>query len=211
MFKVISSQKEKVHVVCTGAQTNLALLLTVYPEVKENIAEIVFMGGAIGQGNTSPGAEFNIECDAEACKIVLESGLNITMVPLEVTHTVCVTNDILSRLEKMGSKFGTFIKDLLLFFKDSYLENFGFSSPPLHDPCAIAFLIKPEIFETKFCRVDVDTGSFSYGRTNCDIFGLTKSSKNVHVATKIDVEEFWNLMFEAFESANKVSILNKDL
>lgn len=208
---MISLQKEKVTICITGAQTNVALLFTVFPEVKENIDKICFMGGAIGAGNTSPGAEFNIECDAEACKIILESGLNIVMIPLEVTHTVLVTKDILNRLEKMESKFGTFIKELLLFFKDSYSQFFGFDDPPLHDPCAIAYLIKPEIFETKFCRVDVDTGVYSYGRTNCDIYGLTKSTKNVHVATKVKVDEFWNLMFEALESANKVSILNKDL
>jgi len=166
------------------------------------------MGGAVGMGNTSPSSEFNIECDAEACKIVLESGLSITMIPLEVTHTALVNNDVLDRLKKMDSKFSTFIKDLLLFFKDSYLKNFGFNDPPLHDPCAVAYLIKPELFETKLCRVDVDTGNSSYGRTNCDIYNLTKLEKNAKVALKMDVKGFWNLIFEAFESANRVSILN---
>jgi inosine-uridine nucleoside N-ribohydrolase len=210
MHKVISSQKRKVTIVGTAALTNIALLLTVYPELIEtHIEHICIMGGAIGQGNTSCSAEFNIECDAEAAKIVFESGCRMTMIPLEVTHTALVTQEIVDRLQKMKSPFGNFLAELLLFFKESYSSNFGFPDPPLHDPCAIAYLINPKLFETRLCRVDVDLGPYSYGRTNVDVFNLKKGVKNVTVGLKMNVKEFWNLMFLAFEDANKVSILNK--
>lgn len=135
--------------------------------------------------------------------------MKIVMVPLEVTHTVLVNQAIIKRLEKLDSKFGKFIIELLLFFMESYSSNFGFPDPPLHDPCAIAYVISPELFETKFCHVEVDCGPTSYGRTNVDLFGLSKHKKNVHVALKIQVEQFWNLMFEAFQSANEISPLNQ--
>eukprot|EP01080_Neovahlkampfia_damariscottae_P008394 gene8394-219_t len=209
MYKVISKQKQKVHIVATAQLTNIALLLSIYPEVKSNIDTIVFMGGAIGMGNTSPGAEFNIECDPEAAKIVMESGLNIVMVPIEVTHHVLVTKKILKRLQDMNSKFSNFVKELLLFFQDSYLKTFNFGDPPLHDPCAVAYVVNPDLFETQFMRVDVDTFPTSYGRTNCDLYSFSKLPKNVTVALKIDVEKFWNLMFDSFEKTNAISILNK--
>ena len=131
------------------------------------------------------------------------------MVPIEVTHTVLVSNQILKRLENMNSKFSNFLKELLLFFQDSYLKTFKFSDPPLHDPCAIAYVIDSTLFETQLMRVDVDTFPSSYGRTNCDLYSFSKLKKNVNVALKIDVEKFWNLMFESFEKANSISILNK--
>jgi inosine-uridine nucleoside N-ribohydrolase len=210
MFNVINSQKEKVHIVCTAAMTNVALLLTLYPEVKPKIAQIVFMGGAIGPGNTSPAAEFNIECDPEAAKIVLDSGLPIVMVPLEVTHTCLVTPEVINRIKDLNSNFSRFMIELLYFFKDSYFTVFNFTNPPLHDPCAIAYVIDPEMFKSELMRVDVETSSkYCDGRTVCDIYKMSKLRKNVTVTTSMNVNKFWDMMIEAIIEANKVSILNK--
>ncbi|KAJ1487697.1 Inosine/uridine-preferring nucleoside hydrolase domain-containing protein [Baffinella frigidus] len=102
MWKEISAvharSGTKTHVVATGTLTNVALLLKLYPEVKQRIVSITLMGGAIGSGNRGPCAEFNIQNDPEAAKIVCDSGIKVVMVPLEVTHTALVTSAVLSEI-----------------------------------------------------------------------------------------------------------------
>ena len=175
MFQKISSifrhAGVRVKLVCTGALTNAALLLTIYPEVL-SMVDIVLMGGCYGLGNTGPVAEFNIQIDPEAASIVFGSGAHLTMVPLEVTHTAKATEEIFSSILKKGdSPFRTSILDLLLFFKDTYKEYFDFDDPPLHDPCAVAYVIAPAMFEVEFIRVDIETGStLCAGQTVCDRF-----------------------------------------
>ena len=123
---------------CTGALTNAALLLSVYPELAD-VLRVVLMGGAMGAGNTGAVAEFNIQLDPEAASIVFNSGADVTMVPLEVTHTALVTPEVLARIRGDGaSRFRRVVGELLTFFAASYERVFGFTSPPLHDPCAVA-------------------------------------------------------------------------
>ena len=151
--------------VATGALTNVALLFSVYPELAGAV-EVVLMGGALGKGNTGPVAEFNIQCDPEAARIVFESGANLTMVPLEATHTALVTPEVRERLlgnpaasGRAPSRFRRLVDELMRFFADTYKEVFDFEDPPLHDPCAVAYAVAPEMFETKDLRVDVECGS----------------------------------------------------
>lgn len=212
MFDAFSSLPlgRKGVLICTGCMTNVALLLTVYPEVRDFIDRVCIMGGAIGLGNTSPAAEFNIQIDPEAAKIVFDFGIPVTMVPLECTHTALVTNRVLMRLDALNSHFGKLLRDLLLFFKESYEKTFGFSDPPLHDPCAVAWLIAPHIFKARLMRVDVETQSeLTAGRTVCDVYAMSGKKKNVLVCESMDVESFWDLMLEAVERANAVSCLNR--
>ncbi len=76
--------------------------------------------------------------------------------------------------------------------------------PPLHDPCAVAFVINPELFEYRLMRVDVECASpLSYGQTVCDVFSMSKKPKNVHVCTKMNVEKFWELMLDAVKAADQ--------
>ncbi|GIM04538.1 hypothetical protein Vretimale_9082 [Volvox reticuliferus] len=146
----------KVRLVCTGALTNTALLLTVYPEVVDWL-EVAIMGGCMGVGNTGPVMEFNIQTDPEAAKIVFESGVPLTMVPLEVTHTVLANPQILAAIGGGRgsaapanaaaaaaaaplplvvacpiSPFRNTIQQLLLFFAETYKQVFHFEHPPLH-------------------------------------------------------------------------------
>jgi len=205
MFGVISSYHSNVTIIATGCLTNVALLLTIYPEIKSKIHQIVIMGGAIGMGNMTPDAEFNILQDPEAAKIVFEAGIDFIMIPLEVTHTALVTYDVESRIREMNSPFSTLLVDLLHFFTQTYRDVFGFEYPPLHDPVAVAFVIDSSIFTTKKLRVDIDISS---GRTSVDMFGMSSLPKNVTVALKVDVERFWNILIEALQKANRVSKLN---
>jgi len=209
MFDVISQNPKQVTVIATGCLTNIAILLTLFPEVKTNIERIVIMGGAIGMGNMTPDAEFNILQDPEAAKIIFEAGMDLTMVPLEVTHTALVTPEVQIRIEKMKTKFSTLLIDLLNFFSTTYRDVFGFEYPPLHDPVAVFYCIQPTMFKTKLMRVDIEVSSLlTSGRTVCDIYNMKKMEPNVNVALGVEITKFWDTLIEALESANKVSKLN---
>jgi len=206
MCEKILASPEQVKVIATGNLTNIAILLKAFPEVKANISAIVFMGGAINFGNASPSAEANIFNDPDAADIVCRSGLEIVMVPLDVTHTVLVTPEIIKKIDGMKSQFANLCIGILQFFADAYRDVYGFDSPPLHDPCAVAYCIAPELFEVKFCNTRIERVSDSTrGRTVCDMYGVTNLPKNVHVTTKIDVPKFWEMMLAALEVANSRS------
>eukprot|EP00775_Hariotina_reticulata_P008905 gene8905-9082_t len=140
--------EQKVQLICTGALTNAALLLLLYPEVQDMI-EVTIMGGALGVGNTGPVQEFNIQVDPEAAKIVFESGVPLTMVPLETTHTALATSAVLSRMfHGASTPFKQLVEMLLTYFATTYRDVFNFhEGAPLHDPCAVAAVFAPDIFE----------------------------------------------------------------
>jgi inosine-uridine nucleoside N-ribohydrolase len=180
--------------VATGPLTNVALLLRMRPDVVRSkaLTHIVLMGGAIGLGNTSPAAEFNIECDPEAAAIVFgaaTAGVRVTVVPLEVTHTAIVTEDRVSRLFSCREGRGSppegyvwadsscdapaMVTSLLKFFEDTYRRVFGFDlGPPVHDPCAVLCAYRPDEFELKRCRVVVETSGVCAGRTVVDLLNV---------------------------------------
>jgi inosine-uridine nucleoside N-ribohydrolase len=195
-------RNQKINFVATGSLTNLAMLLLLFPDFSSMI-EITLMGGALGIGNTHPVAEFNIENDPEAAKIVFESGVPLTMVPLEVTHTVLVRPEV---EEKIGSHspFRKQILDLLSFFKESYQKVFYFQFPPLHDPVAVFYLIDPSCFESRLMRVDIET-SFTLGRgqTVCDFYNRSPKNPNCNVALKVDEMAFWKTMLRAIDDADR--------
>lgn len=164
----------------------------------------------MGVGNISPAAEFNMLVDPEAAKIVFESGVPLYMVPLEVSHSVLVTPQVIDKINQLNSPFAALMIDLLTFFAKSYKDVFRFEYPPLHDPLAVAYCIDPSIFEMELMRVDIETSSpLCRGRTVCDIFHFSGKPKNVFVGQKVKVEAFWKLLLDALISANKVSCLNK--
>jgi len=209
MFETISNSFKKgtkVSVASTGCLTNLALLLILFPEVKEMIEEIVIMGGCIGVGNINPGAEFNILLDPEAAKIVFDAQLPLVMVPLECTHTVCFTPLIRETVEKTKTPFMETMSELMRFFADTYKNVFGFDYPPVHDPVAVFRLIYPQFFTEEKMRVEIDTtSSLSPGRTVCDIFHMSDEPKNVTVTKAVEVEEFWKVMVACMEKASAAS------
>lgn len=193
--------------VATGALTNVALLLALYPEVRACLRDIVIMGGALGMGNTSPAAEFNIEIDPEAAAMVFASGL-VTMVPLEVTHTALVTPHVLDAIRALRTPFAEVLVRLLLHFQSAYKEVFDFDHPPLHDPCAVAYVLAPQLFRTQAAAVAVDTGALCAGRTVVDLYRRWGKEPNATVALAMDTAAFWRLMLRACEDANARSPLN---
>jgi len=192
LYETIKNNTD-VTLVTTGALSNIAKLLIRYPEVKENISEIVMMGGSIGAGNVTPAAEFNILCDPEAAEVVFNSGLNIKMCGLDVTREVLVLPDVIERMGKINNKVSTLFVDLMKFFNKTQKEVFGLDGGPLHDPVTIISLINNEVVKFEFMNVEIDcSGGCSYGRTNCDRSGYLKRKPNAWVAVSIDVNKYWD-------------------
>jgi inosine-uridine nucleoside N-ribohydrolase len=203
IIEEVLSSEDKITLIPTGPLTNIALALIREPEIKNNIAEIVLMGGAYTLGNVTPAAEFNIYVDPEAAKVVFESGLPITMVGLDLTHQAKAYPDIVERIKGLNNKVSDLVVELLKFFGKSYHEVFDFPAPPLHDVCAVARVIDDQVFTTKRMRVDIEVDSkLNYGRTVCDYYGVTKLEPNAEVAIELDQDRFWNLLIDALAKYN---------
>lgn len=197
----IVEANDEVTLVPVGPLTNIALALHRHPRAMAGVKEIVLMGGASGLGNTTPAAEFNIYADPEAAHIVLSSGLSVTVVPLDLTHQAIVTPEILERIRALGNSVTDMATALLGFYGRAFDSDHGFLGPALHDPCAVARVIRPEIVECKRVNIVVETArSWSYGATVCDLHGLTGREPNALIAQDLDVDAFWDLMIEALAS-----------
>lgn len=202
MAKVLKSSKDKVTIVATGPLTNVALFLKMYPDLRNHIAEIVFMGGSASRGNRTPYAEFNIWMDPEAADVVLRSGIPTTMCGLDVTHQALVTKDVFNRIEALGTPLAQTVIGLLKFFAKTYDEVFEMPDPPLHDPVAVALLIDRSVVRSKFTNVQVElNGVLTRGATVVDIYNREGFAANCTVALDLDAEKFWNLMIDALRVA----------
>ena len=198
IVEMAASVEEPLTVVATGPLTNVAAALGRAPEVRDRVERISVMGGAIGLGNWTPSAEFNIYADPEAAEVVFASGIPITMVPLEVTHQALATDAVLARIAALDTPVARISVALLRYFAETYERVFGFDAPAVHDPCAVAAVIEPGIVRTRHLNVAIDTASeLSAGRTVCDVYGTTGRSPNADVATELDVDRFWELMVGA--------------
>jgi inosine-uridine nucleoside N-ribohydrolase len=196
--EVAASTNDPLVIVATGPLTNVATLLRQDPGIAERIERVVVMGGAIGLGNWTPSAEFNIWVDPEAADEVIRSGVPITLVPLEVTHRALATDAVVARIGALGSPVARMAVDLMRFFAETYERVFGFESPAVHDPCAVAAVIEPDVVRTRTVNVAIDLSSgLSRGRTVCDVYGMTGRPPNVQLGVDLDVERFWDLMIEA--------------
>lgn len=198
MANVLRESAEPVTLVSTGPQTNVALLLNSHPELHAKIARIVIMGGAMGLGNWTPAAEFNIFVDPEAAEIVFQSGIPVVMAGLDVTHQAQIMVEDIERFRRIGNPVATTVAELLDFFMEYHkTEKWGFQGAPLHDPCTIAWLLKPEIFTTVERWVGVETqGKYTQGMTVVDYYFLTGNRPNTTVMTNINREAFVDLLAE---------------
>ena len=197
---VLINNEEKTTIIATGCLTNIAALLITFPEIQCKIEQIVILGGAVEspQGNIGVVSEFNILLDPHAAQLVFKSILRVVLVPLLVSHTVLVTDEIRSQLPE--SDFGEFCSALFSFFSSTYLSVFNMPDPPLHDPLAVAFVIDPSLFETRFLNVEVETQSnLTLGQTVVDLLGVSKRAPNVHVAVSVNVAGFWLRMCQAIK------------
>ena len=184
--------RRDVTLVATGPLTNVALLL----ERGVRPARVVLMGGSIAEGNVTPAAEFNVYCDPEAAERVFESGLDVTMVGLDVTHRALVTDAHAGRLRAAG-RVGTVVAEMLDFYRTFHRETYGFAGSPVHDALALAHVVRPDVLETVDRHVAVETQSeLCRGRTVVDVWRRTANEPNARVAVSVDADGFLELLFE---------------
>ena len=195
LIDLLMNSDGDITIVPTGPLTNIATAIRREPGILSRIKAISLMGGAIGVGNRMPAAEFNIWADPEAAAIVFDCGRPLTMSPLEVTHQALATGEVLDRLRAANRPVASFVADLLTFFGDTYRNVFGFPAPPVHDPCAVAAVIDPDILQAHTIRVEIETeGEWTSGRTVCDIYGVLGKEPNVRVGYALDVPRFWEML-----------------
>ena len=177
---------EPVTLVAIGPLTNIALLLSQCPECKPHIRRLVIMGGSAGRGNCTPNAEFNIAADPEAAACVFRSGIEIVMCGLDVTNQAILTPDYLATLPELN-RTGKMLHALFSHYRSGSMQ----SGLRMHDLCAIAWLVRPDLFTLKPCFVAVETqGEFTSGTTVVDIDGCLGKPANVQVALDLNVTGF---------------------
>ena len=184
---------------CTlGPLTNIAMALDKAPAIAPRVREIVMMGGAYFEvGNISPAAEYNIYVDPEAADVVMRSRIPITMLPLDVTHQVLSTRARLDRFRNIGNRTGKAVAELLDFYERFDLAKYGSDGGPLHDPCVIAYLLKPELFSGRVINVTIETQSeLTRGMSVADYWRITDRPKNVHFIRNADAPAFYDLLTE---------------
>ncbi|WP_405604464.1 nucleoside hydrolase [Streptomyces sp. NBC_01410] len=204
IHRILTTHPEPVTLVPTAPLTNIALLLTRYPDSAAHIREIVLMGGSTGRGNRTPAAEFNIHVDPEAADIVFRSGVPVTMCGLNVTHQALATPDVLARLEGLGTELGRTCAQLITYFASTYKRLWGFDSPPLHDPVAVARVIDPAIVHCVEASVAVELrGQYTRGATVVDMHRYLDRPVNARVAVTLEAELFWDRVIAAVETLGK--------
>jgi pyrimidine-specific ribonucleoside hydrolase len=185
-----------VTLVPTGPLTNVALLLALHPDARPE--RIVLMGGAIAEGNVTPAGEFNIWADPEAAARVFASGIDLTMVGLDVTHKALFTPAHQKRLE---GRVGEMVRALLQFYGEFHRSHYGWDGSPIHDAVAVAYVARPDLLETLDRGVMVDTGpELSRGRTYVDLWRRAGWEPNAHVAVDIRADDFLDLLIERLNS-----------
>jgi purine nucleosidase len=181
-----------------GPLTNLGMALVKNPGIVQKIREIVLMGGAWAEGgNITPAAEFNIYVDPHAAHNVFSSGVPITMMPLDVTHKAMSTRVRVERFRALGTPVGLAVAAMLDFSERFDEEKYGTDGGPLHDPCVIAWLLRPDLFKGKRVAVEIETASErTLGMTMVDWWGVTAKPANALVINQIDSDGFFELLTE---------------
>ncbi len=197
LINELLSTKDPITLIPTAPLTNIAAALLKEPRIRPKIREIVLMGGAIAEGNTTPAAEFNIYVDPHAADVVFRSGVPIWMIGLDVTHQALVLPERLQRIRALGTKTAAAAADLMEFFQEHHRVKYGMAGPPLHDPCAVAAVIDRSMFQFEEMHVGIELeGRLTQGRTVCDRWHVTGHAPNAHVALSIDAPRFFELLID---------------
>ena len=196
LARTLAAEAEPATIVATGPLTNVALLLALHPDHEARIARVVLMGGAIGEGNVTPAAEFNMWADPEAAYRVFSSDLDVTMVGLDVTHRALLRADDVQRLAA-GGPAGQLAARLYGFYTRFHRGRYGWDGAPVHDAVALAHVIDPTLLHLVDCGVVVDTGpDLSRGRTYVDRWGAAGWAPRHRVAVDVDASRLLDLIVQ---------------
>jgi purine nucleosidase len=182
----------------TGPLTNIGTAIDREPAILDKIEEIVLMGGAMREGgNRTPSAEFNILVDPEAADVVFRCGRPITQMGLDVTHQVLSTRERVERIRALGNPAAEATAGMLGFFERFDMQKYASKGAPLHDPCTVAYLLRPDLFAGKTCNVAVETQSeLTLGHTAVDFWHVTDRPRNVNWIYSVDADGFYALLTE---------------
>ena len=199
-FLIETLRREKpgsVTLVPIGPLTNIATAFRRAPDIVPRVQEIVLMGGAYFEvGNITPTAEFNIHVDPEAAKIVFASGAPLTVMPLDVTHRALTSRAWVEGMRAMG-RIGQAVASWTDFFERYDREKYGSQGAPLHDPCTIAWLLKPELFTGRYINVEIETqGEYTLGMTVADWWRVSGRTPNATFIRDVDADAFFALLTE---------------
>ena len=197
MAKVLRESEEKVTIISTGAQTNVAAMLLAYPELKEKIEMISTMGGGLRNGNWTAGAEFNILVDPEAAYNVYHSGVKLQICGLDVTEKALVYPEDWERIRSLNNPIAKVVAEWFDFFF-IHVNSLGWSGATTHDPCAVLSILHPEIFDIRNYYVDIElNGEYTRGATIADYTGRHSNEPNCACVVDLDREKFVDYLYEA--------------
>ncbi|WP_442773165.1 nucleoside hydrolase [Paenirhodobacter enshiensis] len=199
IIDTLRAEPEGTVTLCTlGPLTNIATAFARAPDIVPRVQQLVMMGGAYFEvGNITPAAEFNIFVDPEAAKAVFASGVPLVVMPLDVTHKALTSPEWIARMGALGTEPGRAVAGWTGFFERFDMQKYGSDGAPLHDPCVIAYVIEPGLFEGRFVNVEIETGSeLTLGMTVADWWGVTKRAPNATFMNRIDRDGFFALLSE---------------
>ena len=197
---LVMASPGEITLVPTGPLTNIAMAARREPGIVTRVREVVLMGGSYTRGNHTPAAEFNALVDPEAAEIVFHARWPVTMVGLDLTHQALATAAVVERIRAVGGPVSEAVVGLLSFYGDRYRAEGRGDSPPVHDPCAVARVISPDLVRCRDAFVAVETqGRWTSGMTVTEFRDVRGHPFNAKVATDLDVERFWDLVVSALE------------
>jgi len=195
---LMAADEASVTLVPVGPLTNIATAINKEPAILSRIEQLVIMGGAMREGgNRTPSAEFNVLVDPQAADIVFRCGRPITAMGLDVTHQVLSTEDRVERIKALDNPVASATAGMLSFFDRHDTKKYTSRGAPLHDPCTIAWLLRPELFEGKECNISIETQSeLTMGHTAVDFWHVTDRPINVNWIYTVDADGFYDLLLE---------------
>lgn len=191
--------RDDLHLVATGPLTNVALALSLEPDLAKRLKRVSVMGGATTVGNVTAAAEFNVWADPEAARIVFASGADVVLADLDLTHQFLIDRERVAEVRALGTTAARFAADLMAYFTDAYERSYGEAVGPLHDPCSVLAVTHPQLFESERRHVSVEVqGELTRGMTVVDRrTGSMPEPPNTELLTKIDDAGAYAVLLEA--------------
>ena len=197
---VMAGAPGEITLVPTGPLTNIALAVRKEPRIVDRVRQVVLMGGGVNVGNWSATSEFNIVTDPEAAHIVFNETWPLTMVGLDLTHEALATPGVVAAVAAVGTGPARFVGELLEFFGETYRTQQGFDHPPVHDPCAVAYVIDPTVMQVVKVPLDIElAGTLTLGMTVADFRAAAPADCTTQIARTLDHPKFWGLVVDALE------------